>query len=810
MLLKSHYIKYNKNITFAIFNLIVDKVIADGYHLPNAVNTEYKFFKTDHPFFTWNEYKNSTIIGAYNERFIKENNSNFSEISVEKFLGYDPFIVKDTFAKDDYIVLTDTKIVLIDFSLKTVYKVRNSGSRLLVYKNNNGHNDNITQCEFDNSGKVKWRYANEAEIMRYNMFKSPIHVNDIKPEIQNNSFQKDDYIVLTYTDIRLTNFTIDNCYKCAETSNSLSVYKDDVGIENGYTECTYDNNGLIKWREATPKEITRYDSLKFSFNTKDKSLKNTSVIQYAIDNYPKGTIFWSAGSLRDKQTSTGNFDFCPSPKYPDAIGNNPAGGLVYANGKWANIIELPFDVNASMEKDNERDMSDWCEETKKLNLPIKELRKAIDAAPFHIFALLQGKTGEEKAEFLYNGWNPPTPMIKTKLELWLEETKQLKLSFDDLCKRVMGSDYNTVFLKLRGKSGHEKTQILWDEWNQPIVSQKESTLSKLSSKAKELGFVKDSIFVDLVHNEQFTIANESFDQFGHDDVLYISVKKHKNLGNKTACIYKKGKWAEIVYKLEMKTDKKIVVYCRNIDEWNIASKILGRDKTTSSDIGFKEYGDCIWVNAPGKSHFYGKGKVHEDVPFDKWYESVVQDPNVKVSHSINDIQSIGRLDRGTPINAFGELTHPTNDIADFLQTFDPFLPDPPNATYRQERSAVYCQNKEEWEIASRILGRNCNIGFKDQGDCIAINSPGCSHMKGKRYDYRDIPFNEWYSSTITQNSISNSSKEEHNKKLNPYKENHFQQNEKELTNSEFQKSFTETRSSRSKDPDYEIIYLPED
>ena len=82
MLLKSHYIKYNKNITFAIFNLIVDKVIADGYHLPNAVNTEYKFFKTDHPFFTWNEYKNSTIIGAYNERFIKENNSNNDEANL--------------------------------------------------------------------------------------------------------------------------------------------------------------------------------------------------------------------------------------------------------------------------------------------------------------------------------------------------------------------------------------------------------------------------------------------------------------------------------------------------------------------------------------------------------------------------------------------------------------------------------------------------------------------------------------------------------------------------------------------------------
>ncbi len=62
-------------------------------------------------------------------------------------------------------------------------------------------------------------------------------------------------------------------------------------------------------------------------------------------------------------------------------------------------------------------------------------------------------------------------------------------------------------------------------------------------------FPVGSKFKDLVHGEVFTVKNHYFDSFGGNHQLYINVEKHETLPNKTARIYKDGKWAESLQQL---------------------------------------------------------------------------------------------------------------------------------------------------------------------------------------------------------------------------------------------------------------------
>jgi hypothetical protein len=55
-----------------------------------------------------------------------------------------------------------------------------------------------------------------------------------------------------------------------------------------------------------------------------------------------------------------------------------------------------------------------------------------------------------------------------------------------------------------------------------------------------------SKFIDLVHSETFTVSSHVFDSFGDSSQLYIHVEAHISKPNKTARIYKNGKWADSV------------------------------------------------------------------------------------------------------------------------------------------------------------------------------------------------------------------------------------------------------------------------
>lgn len=59
------------------------------------------------------------------------------------------------------------------------------------------------------------------------------------------------------------------------------------------------------------------------------------------------------------------------------------------------------------------------------------------------------------------------------------------------------------------------------------------------------------------------------------------------------------------------------------------------------------------------------------------------------------------------------------------------------------KKAVYCKNQQEWDFAAKKLGRVSNVAYRKCGDCIKIDAPDNSHMKGKNSNYLDIPFEQW-------------------------------------------------------------------
>jgi len=101
-------------------------------------------------------------------------------------------------------------------------------------------------------------------------------------------FKNGDYIVLTEANIDLDNssFSLNFCYKSNSKSREnyyLQVDKDDTGLENGWSDCQFDNKGRIKWRYATVEEAFEYNRLGEPFDT--------STLENKINTIVPGTIY---------------------------------------------------------------------------------------------------------------------------------------------------------------------------------------------------------------------------------------------------------------------------------------------------------------------------------------------------------------------------------------------------------------------------------------------------------------------------------------------------------------------------------------
>jgi len=114
-------------------------------------------------------------------------------------------------------------------------------------------------------------------------------------------------------------------------------------------------------------------------------------------------------------------------------------------------------------------------------------------------------------------------------------------------------------------------------------------------EAKEKGYTKGVKFIDLVHNCEFTIASDNaYDNFYDDEQLYIAVEENQ-FKNKSARIYKKGVWAEIVNPKTVLPEK----WCVKINKENVDLIQLFIHKNCKNYNGYHDG----WVARVG-NYFY--------------------------------------------------------------------------------------------------------------------------------------------------------------------------------------------------------------
>ncbi len=90
-----------------------------------------------------------------------------------------------------------------------------------------------------------------------------------------------------------------------------------------------------------------------------------------------------------------------------------------------------------------------------------------------------------KANDIYNYFKPSTKEAydaqfvvkepaenKTELEIWLENTKSLNLSLEDLEKYINSSqtcNFDNIYMKLEGRYANGRAKILFDKWNEKVI-----------------------------------------------------------------------------------------------------------------------------------------------------------------------------------------------------------------------------------------------------------------------------------------------------------------------------------------------------
>ena len=149
---------------------------------------------------------------------------------------------------------------------------------------------------------------------------------------------------------------------------------------------------------------------------------------------------------------------------------------------------------------------------------------------------------------------------KTELEIWLENTKSLNLSLEDLEKYIGSSqtcNFINIYMKLEGNHSKDRAKILFDKWNEKVIEplpqfkviESIETITKVENNEGNQFFIGD-----VVKSSNGTVQTiESFDYNTKKTNIIAFTNKQSILGNGIGI-------DEIEHYIEPKTDYKILEY----------------------------------------------------------------------------------------------------------------------------------------------------------------------------------------------------------------------------------------------------------
>lgn len=150
-------------------------------------NTCAKFLKFENSKWIGSEWITDT--GAYKyEKFTSSIHNKSYKIDLSEIQQYLPDghvdkikKEKDMFNKGDYIVLTEADFGMSSFSIGHCYKQKENSKYLRSERDDNGSTTNgYDACEYNNKGRIKWRYATKEEIAEYDRLDKPFDIRTLE------------------------------------------------------------------------------------------------------------------------------------------------------------------------------------------------------------------------------------------------------------------------------------------------------------------------------------------------------------------------------------------------------------------------------------------------------------------------------------------------------------------------------------------------------------------------------------------------------------------------------------------------------
>lgn len=263
-----YYIKTISTEWISIFEKIEDNIVYDTACIAISGSFYRQRFTANNG---WGKIDNYTK----NIRLATQEEKNWLNtcIMINKFVSKETALEmrkeKKEFKKNDYIVLISSEFSMSDFTIDYCYKVRDDGNYLMVYKDDRLIENGYYACQFDNTGKIKWRYAIEKEIIEYDRLDRPF--NTIDP-ISRKIYRQKELLAKAIRDYPVGTFYIpahladnDNYYQEVYEDQTVIIEGNYIylknkhsgiynhpGSNNGYNQVLYNIN-TNKWARIIPK-----------------------------------------------------------------------------------------------------------------------------------------------------------------------------------------------------------------------------------------------------------------------------------------------------------------------------------------------------------------------------------------------------------------------------------------------------------------------------------------------------------------------------------------------------------------------------
>ena len=195
--------------------------------------------------------------------------------------GHPDKIVKRGFKVGEYIVLTESDFSMNAFTINHCYKIREGSSQFKAVLDDHSCSCNgYGKCTFDNSGRIKWRYATPEEVKEYNRLGEPYDVTTL-----NKSFILPEKWCIKgskkLSDWRLNDmdnrcncfFSYTDLYYYIDNPNSLLDWNFDDHLPESCTEITFEQFKEYVVKPMKESITLPFGNLEFTVDRVTKVLK---------------------------------------------------------------------------------------------------------------------------------------------------------------------------------------------------------------------------------------------------------------------------------------------------------------------------------------------------------------------------------------------------------------------------------------------------------------------------------------------------------------------------------------------------------